>query len=68
MSEWDLSAYEGMWTTERDDWELHRAGDSYLPVSKGDRPMAHLMCDDDLAELVVARMLAAGVTVVDEPG
>ncbi|MEU9703546.1 hypothetical protein [Streptomyces sp. NPDC047981] len=67
MSEQDLSAYASMWTTERDRWELHRFDDTYLPIAKGDPPMASLICDDELADLVIARMLAAGVTVVDAP-
>ena len=65
MSEQDLSAYASMWTTERDQWELHRFDDTYLPISKGDPPMASLICDDELADLVITRMLAAGVAVVD---
>ncbi|MFJ3199134.1 hypothetical protein [Streptomyces sp. NPDC086989] len=66
MREWDLSEYAAMWTTERDRWELHRVGDAYLPTTKGDRPMVHLICDDALADEVTMRMLRAGVTVVDE--
>jgi hypothetical protein len=65
MSEQDLSAYASMWTTERDQWELHRIGDTYLPIMKGDPPMAEVICDDEVADLVIAQMLAAGVAVVD---
>ncbi|GAA3855089.1 hypothetical protein [Streptomyces lannensis] len=66
MSEQDLSAYASMRTTERDQWELHRFDDGYLPIMKGDPPMAEVICDDELAELVITRMLAAGVAVVDD--
>ncbi|MFF0766959.1 hypothetical protein ACFYWH_44390 [Streptomyces sp. NPDC003737] len=65
MSEQDLSAYAAMWTTERDQWELHRFDDGYLPIMKSDPPMAEVICDDELADLVITRMLAAGVAVVD---
>ncbi|MGW5428579.1 hypothetical protein ACWET9_15385 [Streptomyces sp. NPDC004059] len=66
MSEQDLSAYASMWTTERAQWELHRIGDGYLSIMKGDPPMAQVICDgDELADLVIAQMLAAGVAVVD---
>ncbi|MET8807405.1 hypothetical protein [Streptomyces sp. NPDC004546] len=65
MSEQDLSAYASMWTTERAQWELHRIGDGYLPIMKGDSPMAQMIRDDELADLVIAQMLAAGVAVVD---
>ncbi|MDX3215106.1 hypothetical protein PV318_06065 [Streptomyces sp. ME02-6991-2B] len=65
MNDEDLSEYAPMWTTERDQWELHRFDDVYLPLTKDDPPMAQLICDEELAEEVVARMLAAEVTVVD---
>ncbi|MFG2774684.1 hypothetical protein [Streptomyces sp. NPDC048350] len=64
MSEQTFLAYASMWTTERDQWELHRFDDTYLPIMKGDPSMASLICDDELADLVIARMRAAGVTVV----
>ncbi|MFI1704430.1 hypothetical protein [Streptomyces griseoruber] len=67
MNDRDLLEYERMWTTERDQWELHETGVGYLPIRKGDPPMAELICDDDLADQVIARMLAAGVTVVARP-
>ncbi|MFE7790530.1 hypothetical protein [Streptomyces sp. NPDC057460] len=67
MSEQELSAYASMWTTERDQWELHRIGDTYLPIMNGDPPMAGMICDDDLADQVIAKMLAAGVAVVALP-
>ncbi|MFE5538867.1 hypothetical protein [Streptomyces sp. NPDC056492] len=65
MSESGLSEYVAMWTTERDRWELHRVGDVYLPITKGDQPVVQAICDDALADEVTTRMLQAGVTVVD---
>ncbi|MFH0175123.1 hypothetical protein [Streptomyces cacaoi] len=67
MSDRELLEYEPMWTTERDQWELHETSMGYQPILKGDPPMAELICDDDLAEQVIARMLAAGVAVVGQP-
>uniref|UniRef100_UPI003F493E77 hypothetical protein n=1 Tax=Streptomyces chartreusis TaxID=1969 RepID=UPI003F493E77 len=67
MSDRDLSEYERMWTTERDQWALFRSGAGYLPILKGNPPMAEVICDEELADLVVARMLAAGVAVVADP-
>ncbi|MER5823313.1 hypothetical protein ABT086_13860 [Streptomyces mirabilis] len=64
MSERDLSEYEQMWTTERDQWVLFQGAIGYLPMHKGDPPMAEVICDEELSDLVVARMLAAGVAVV----
>lgn len=63
----DLSKYERMWTTERDQWALFRSGAGYLPILKGDPPLAEVICDGELEELVVARMPPAGVTVVADP-
>ena len=54
-------------TTERDRWELWHTSSGCLPILKGDPPMAEVICDDDLADQVIARMLAAGVTVVVLP-
>jgi hypothetical protein len=53
MNDHDLLAYEPMWTTERDQWMLFESSSgSYLPIQKGDPPMAQIICeDDDLAEL-----------------
>ncbi|MGW5850402.1 hypothetical protein ACWFQ8_21050 [Streptomyces sp. NPDC055254] len=65
MSDSDLSEFEAMWTTERDQWELRRVGDVYLPITKGDPPMVQAICDDALATEVTRRMIQAGVTVVD---
>ncbi|MGC5001288.1 hypothetical protein [Streptomyces sp. DT203] len=67
MSDRDLLAHEPMWTTERDRWELHQTSLGYLPILKGDPPMAELICDDGLADQVIAKMLAAGVAVVALP-
>ncbi|WP_310727437.1 hypothetical protein [Streptomyces sp. N2A] len=57
-----------MWTSERGQWALFRSSAGYLPVLKGDPPMAEVICDEELEELVVLRMLAAGVTVVADLG
>ncbi|MEU4087048.1 hypothetical protein [Streptomyces aureus] len=67
MNDRDLLEFEPMWTTERDRWELWRTSVGYLPILAGDPPMAEVICDDDLADQVIARMLAAGVTVVALP-
>jgi hypothetical protein len=67
MNDTDLLEFEPMWTTERDRWELWHTGLGYLPILKGDPPMAEVICDDDLADQVIARMLASGVTVVALP-
>ncbi|MEU4037914.1 hypothetical protein [Streptomyces collinus] len=67
MSDRDLSEYERMWTTERDQWALFRSYGGYLPILKSNPPMAEVICDEELADLVVARMLAAGVAVVADP-
>lgn len=67
MSDQGLSEYERMWTTERNQWALVRSDDGYLPILKGDPPMAEVICDEELADLVIARMLAAGVAVVADP-
>ncbi|GAB7109055.1 hypothetical protein JCM4814A_73690 [Streptomyces phaeofaciens JCM 4814] len=64
LSERDLSEYEEMWTTERERWVLFRSDMGYLPMRRGDPPMAEVICDEELSDLVVARMLAAGVPVV----
>ncbi|MFI6089174.1 hypothetical protein [Streptomyces sp. NPDC051218] len=66
MNDQALIEFEPMWTTERDRWELWPTGKGYLPILKGDPPMAEVICDDDLADRVIARMLAAGVTVVGQ--
>lgn len=64
----DVSAYEDMWTTGRDDWQLEPTGSGgYLVVRKGDPPMDWLICHDTLAAQIIARMLAAGVEVVPGP-
>ncbi|UXY24062.1 hypothetical protein N8I84_39165 [Streptomyces cynarae] len=68
MSDPDLSEYERMWTSERDQWALFRSGAGYLPILKGDPPMAEVICDEELENFVVARMLAAGVAVVADLG
>ncbi|MEV7130151.1 hypothetical protein [Streptomyces sp. NPDC093260] len=36
-----------------------------LPVMRGDPPMAEVICDAEVADLVIAQMLAAGAAVVD---
>lgn len=64
MSKRDLSEYEEMWTTERERWALFRSDMGYLPIRRGDPPMAEVICDEELSDLVVAKMLAAGVAVV----
>jgi hypothetical protein len=61
-----LRPFEAMWTTERHRYVL--AGDAthgYLPIdTSGDEDMAVLIDEDDeLAEAVAERMLAAGVPV-----
>lgn len=61
-----LASYEEMWTTGRDHWQLERTGSGgHLIVTKGDDPMYLLVCHDRLADEIIARMLAAGVEVVD---
>ncbi|MGW5342307.1 hypothetical protein [Streptomyces sp. HUAS TT3] len=60
----DLAAYADMWTTGRDSWQLEVAGSGYTIVTKGERPMELLICHEELAEQVIARMLAAGVEIV----
>ncbi|MFD9124990.1 hypothetical protein [Kitasatospora sp. NPDC059571] len=66
MSEPDPTEVESLWTTERDQFELWRlSGGRYLPMRKGDPPMAQLICDDGLHEPVVERMVEAGVEIVD---
>ncbi|MYW48636.1 hypothetical protein [Streptomyces sp. SID161] len=67
MSDRDLTEYERMWTTERDQWALFRSDAGYLPILRGDPPMAEVICDEELADLVATRMLAAGVAVVTDP-
>ncbi|WP_457032914.1 hypothetical protein [Kitasatospora sp. P5_F3] len=64
----DLAAYRDMWTTGRDRWQLESTGAGYLVVMKGDPPMDLLICDETLAEQIIANMLAAGVEVVTETG
>ncbi|MCU7825128.1 hypothetical protein [Kitasatospora sp. DSM 101779] len=67
MSEFDLSSYEPMWTTQRDSYALWEVGEGcYLPVRTGDRPMLWPICNEELADLVVARMLEAGLPVIAE--
>ncbi|MFD7630008.1 hypothetical protein ACFV7Q_28980 [Streptomyces sp. NPDC059851] len=61
----DLAAYADMWTTRRHEWQLEDTGSGYTIVTKGERPMELLICHDELAEQVVARMIAAGVDIVD---
>ncbi|MEV6009888.1 hypothetical protein AB0M29_24125 [Streptomyces sp. NPDC051976] len=68
MSDRDLSEYERMWTRERDLWVLFRSDTGYLPILKGSPPMAKVICDQELEELVVSRMIAAGVAVVADLG
>ncbi|MEV7690192.1 hypothetical protein [Streptomyces bungoensis] len=41
MSDRDLSEYERMWTSERDQWALFRSGAGYLPILKGTAPDQH---------------------------
>ncbi|MBT2449806.1 hypothetical protein J7F03_22570 [Streptomyces sp. ISL-43] len=60
----DLASYADMWTTGRDDWQLEDTGSGYLITTKGDPPMHLPICHDELAEQIIARMLAAGVEVV----
>ncbi|KQV21782.1 MULTISPECIES: hypothetical protein [unclassified Kitasatospora] len=60
----DLAAYQDMWTTGRDRWQLEPTGSGYLVVMKGDPPMDLLICHETLAEQIIANMLAAGVEVV----
>lgn len=65
MPEPDLSEYVAMWTTQTDRWELRGRPDRLLPVAKGDPPMAQIIEDDEVAKIVIGKMLAAGVEVVD---
>ncbi|MCF2525796.1 hypothetical protein [Yinghuangia soli] len=64
-SDVDVSGHEEMWTTERDDWYLAAtyAGGVLLPVNRVDG-MACLICDEEVADRVIAHMLRAGVEVV----
>lgn len=62
-----LDRYEAMWTTEKADWQVWRGRRGLIPVRLGDPPMALAIDDDDLAQEVVARMMAAGVEVVERP-
>ncbi|MEU1372179.1 hypothetical protein ABZ442_00765 [Streptomyces triculaminicus] len=62
----DIADYEDMWTTGRDAWQLEPTGSGYRVVMKGDQPMDLLICHDALYELIIARMLAAGVDIVTE--
>ncbi|MGW4553054.1 hypothetical protein ACWEP2_13740 [Streptomyces sp. NPDC004279] len=66
MSEQDLSEFEAMWTTERERWALFQSDMGYLPILRGNPPMAEVICDEELSDLVVAKMLAAGVAVVED--
>lgn len=60
----DFSEFEAMWTSERDQYELWRLSDDrFMPMQKGDPPMAVLICDEDAFLLVVSKMLEAGVEV-----
>ncbi|MDH6136331.1 hypothetical protein P3T37_005756 [Kitasatospora sp. MAA4] len=69
MPEPDLGTFEAMWTTERDQYVLWRlSSGGFMPMQKGDPPMAVLICDDELSSLVRAKMLEAGVEVVDPSG
>ncbi|MFI5527632.1 hypothetical protein ACIA8O_03645 [Kitasatospora sp. NPDC051853] len=61
----DLADYADLWTTDRDHWQLERTATGYLPLNKGPNPYYLLTCHEELAEQIVARMLAAGVEVVD---
>jgi hypothetical protein len=61
-----LRAFEPMWTTEAHRYVLAGTSrDGYLPIDiSGDQEMAILIDEDDeLAEAVTERMLAAGVPV-----
>ncbi|MFI9269776.1 hypothetical protein ACIGXM_03505 [Kitasatospora sp. NPDC052896] len=66
MPKSDLSGHEAMWTTERDKFVLWKlSSGAYMPMQKGDPPMAQLICDEELSHLVITKMLEAGVPVVD---
>jgi hypothetical protein len=65
-----LEEFEHLWTTEASKYVLWKAGTGYLPVKvDGKEPLALVIEDDDLAKAVEARMIEAGVPVVDDlPG
>ncbi|MFD9301591.1 hypothetical protein ACFWCB_02645 [Streptomyces sp. NPDC060048] len=60
----DLASYADMWTTGRDAWQLEDTGSGHLITTKGDTPMHLPICHEELAQQIIARMLAAGVEVV----
>ena len=59
-----LAKYERMWTTEKDEWCLRSDGSGDYVPERGD--MLFVIGDDEVARLVVAKMLAAGVRVVGD--
>jgi hypothetical protein len=65
-----LAAYRAMWTTEREEWVLVREDAEgtpsgfLLPFNLTTRA-ARILDDQAVAEAVVARMVDAGVPVVD---
>jgi hypothetical protein len=65
-----LAEYRAMWTTERENWVLVREDpddtpSSFLLAFNIVSRSARIFDDQAVAEAVVARMVAAGVPVVD---
>lgn len=63
----ELDNFREMWTTEAANYVLTEHEDGYLPVNvSGREPMVVLIDEDDeLADAVCGRMIAAGVPVLD---
>jgi hypothetical protein len=63
-----LDRYEADVDQDKSDWQVWRVRRGGLtPVRLSDPPMAMAIEDDYLARQVVARMVAAGVEVVERP-
>jgi hypothetical protein len=62
-----LEEFEHLWTTEASEHVLCKTPTGYLVVKvTGKEPLALIIEDDDLAKAVKARMIEAGVPVVDD--
>ena len=66
LKDYELEAYQHLWTTEKDNNFLAKVDDGYLPVHYYDGQLMALIIEDDiLAEQVIEKMINAGCKIIE---
>ena len=60
----NISEYEYLWTTEKDDWVLVNSSYGYGIINKATQSML-MVSDSDLERVLIKRMLSEGCRIYD---